>query len=385
MTRRELARIAAGGAALLGTSKRQARAQTAKYTGALDGFESKVDPVAFDPVAYTLQLHDAAPLRLTFRAKDRKQAEAWQKQLRPKLVELLGSFPRKPAPLQPQTLEVRDFPGYRREKFVFQSRPGVAVLGYLLTPNTGKAPHAAVICIPGHGRGVDDIVGIDERGQDRTTKVDYQYDYAIQATEHGMAAVAIEPMAFGCRRDAKTKAGGLGRSACQPAAGAALLLGETMIGWRVHEVMRTIDWIATRPELDSARVGCMGVSGGGMATLFSAALDPRIKASLVSCYLNTFRDCVMSLSHCIDNYVPGILNWAEMYDVAGLIAPRAVFYESGERDNIFPVAASRASFERIKRMYEVFGVPANTEQEVFDRPHSFWGKRGLPFLARTLA
>ena len=385
MTRRELARIAAGGAALLGTGKRQARAQTVKYTGALDGFESKVDPAAFDPVAYTLQLHDAAPLRLTFRAKDRKQAEAWQKQLRPKIVELLGSFPRKPAALQPQTLEVRDFPGYRREKFVFQSRPGVAVLGYLLTPNTGKAPHAAVICIPGHGRGVDDIVGIDERGQDRTTKVDYQYDYAIQATEHGMAAVAIEPMAFGCRRDAITKAGGLGRSACQPAAGAALLLGETMIGWRVHEVMRTIDWIATRPELDAARVGCMGVSGGGMATLFSAALDPRIKASLVSCYLNTFRDCVMSLSHCIDNYVPGILNWAEMYDVAGLIAPRAVFYESGERDNIFPVAASRASFERIKRMYEVFGVPANTEQEVFDRPHSFWGKRGLPFLERSLA
>jgi dienelactone hydrolase len=343
-----------------------------------------VDPVAFDPVAYTLQLHDAAPLRLTFRAKDRRQAEAWQKQLRPKIVELLGSFPRKPAALQPQTLEVRDFPGYRREKFVFQSRPGVGVLGYLLTPNTGKAPHAAVICIPGHGRGVDDIVGIDEHGQDRTTKVDYQYDYAIQAVEHGMAAVAIEPMAFGCRRDAKTKAGGLGRSACQPAAGAALLLGETMIGWRVHEVMRTIDWIETRRELDSARVGCMGVSGGGMATLFAAALEPRIKAALVSCYLNTFRDCVMSLSHCIDNYIPGILNWAEMYDVAGLIAPRAAFYESGERDNIFPVAASRASFERIRKMYEVFGVPASTEQEVFDRPHSFWGKRGLPFLARNL-
>ena len=75
------------------------------------------------------------------------------------------------------------------------------VLGYLLTPKSGKAPHPTMVCVPGHGRGVDDIVGIDEKGQDRTDKAGYQHDFAIQVAEHGMAAVAIEPMAFGCRRD----------------------------------------------------------------------------------------------------------------------------------------------------------------------------------------
>ena len=75
-----------------------------------------------------------------------------------------------------------------------------------------------------------------------------------------------------------------------------------------RSVMRTIDWIESRPELDAKRVGCMGISGGGTCTLFSAALEPRIKAAFVSGYLNTFRDCIMSVSHCIDNYVPGILN-----------------------------------------------------------------------------
>jgi hypothetical protein len=239
--------------------------------------------------------------------------------------------------------------------------------------------------LPGHGRGVDDIVGIDDKGQDRTAKEGYQYDFAIQAVEHGMAVVAIEPMAFGCRRDALTKSHNLTASACQPTAGAALLLGQTMIGWRVFDVMRTIDWIETRPELDPHRVGCMGISGGGTCTTFSAALEPRIRAALVSGYLNTFRDSVMSVSHCIDNYVPGILNWAEMYDVAGLIAPRPLFVESGERDNIFPIAASRASFARVKKVYEVFEAPKLTDQETFDGPHSFWGKRGLPFLARYLA
>ena len=93
----------------------------------------------------------------------------------------------------------------------------------------------------------------------------------------------------------------------------------------------------------------------------------------------------MSLSHCIDNYVPGILNWAEMYDVAGLIAPRPLFAESGEKDNIFPIAASRESFARVKKVYELFGAAGVLEQETFDGPHSFWGVKGVPFLARHLA
>ncbi len=382
MTRRDLARLAAGAAAFF--QRRRATAAAAPYTGALDGFENKVNMSAFDPVLYTLKAHDAAPLRLTFRATDRLQAEAWQQQLRPKIAELVGGFPAQRAALQPRTLEVKDYPGYRREKFVFESAPGAGVLGYLLTPKAGKAPFPAVICIPGHGRGVDDIVGIDDQGRDRTVKVAYEYDYAIQVVEHGMAAVAIEPMGFGCRRDARSKAHSLQASACQPVAGSALLLGQTLIGWRVYDIMRTIDWMESRPELDVKRVGCMGCSGGGTATLFAAALDPRIQAALVSSYLNIFRECVMSISHCIDNYIPGILNWAEMYDVAGLICPRPLFVESGERDNIFPIAASRESFQRVKKMYEVFGVPGNIGQEVFDGPHGFSGKLGLPFLAKHL-
>ena len=72
---------------------------------------------------------------------------------------------------------------------------------------------------------------------------------------------------------------------------------------------------------------------------------------MVSGYLNTFRDSVGSLAHCVDNYVPGILNWAEMHDVAGLIAPRPLFVESGEQDNIFPIAASIASFRDVRGIY----------------------------------
>jgi hypothetical protein len=149
--------------------------------------------------------------------------------------------------------------------------------------------------------------------------------------------------------------------------------------------MRTIDWIETRKELDAKRIACMGISGGGTCTVFSTAIEPRIRAAMVSGYLNTFRDSVFSIAHCIDNYVPGILNWAEMYDVAGLIAPRPLFIESGDKDDIFPIGASRSSFDRVRKVYAAFGAAELAEQEVFAGPHAFHGVRGLPFLAKHLA
>jgi dienelactone hydrolase len=199
-----------------------------------------------------------------------------------------------------------------------------------------------------------------------------------------MAAVAIEPMAFGCRRDRLNAQRGLAQKGCEPVAGGALMLGQTLIGWRVWDVMRTADYIATRDDLDASRVGCMGISGGGTATLFAAALEPRLRVAMVSGYLNTFRDSVGSLAHCVDNYVPGIMNWAEMHDVAGLIAPRPMFVESGEQDRIFPVQSSVESFRAVRDIYRVFGAEDRIEQEVFPDEHAFWGKRGIPFLARQL-
>jgi dienelactone hydrolase len=381
ITRRQFEKIAT--ATAIASGVRRSKAAT-KYTGPLDGFEDKVKMDDFDPVRYTLNLHDAAPMELAFKPGTRRQTELWQKKLTAKVIELLGGFPKQKSPLNSQTLEIREFPGYTREKFVFESRPGMPVLGYRLLPKGAKAPVATVICIPGHGRGVDDVVGIDPEGNDRTQRVFYEYDFAIQAVEQGLAAVAIEPLGFGCRRDARNKAKGLEQKACEPVAGSALLLGQTMIGWRVWDIMRTVDWIETRPELDAKRVGCIGISGGGTCSLFSAALEPRIKAAMVSCYLNTFRSCIMSLSHCIDNYVPGILNWAEMYDVAGLIAPRPFFSEAGEKDAIFPIEASIESFKKVKAIYDVFGAGAEAQQETFDGPHSFWGKKGMPFMAEKL-
>src|SRR5579871_5602071 len=107
-TRRDLARVAAAsGAALLQGGRAAAQnMEEKKYGGALEGSEGKVDPDSFDPVLYTRKLYETAPLKLTFHAENRKQAEIWQKKLRPKIAELVGGFPAQRAPLAAQTLEV---------------------------------------------------------------------------------------------------------------------------------------------------------------------------------------------------------------------------------------------------------------------------------------
>jgi hypothetical protein len=74
-----------------------------------------------------------------------------------------------------------------------------------------------------------------------------------------------------------------------------------------------------------------------------------------------------------------------MHDIAGLIAPRPLFVESGEKDNIFPIRASIESFTKAQEVYGVFAARDRIEQEVFPGEHSFWGKRGIPFLARHLS
>lgn len=382
-TRRDLA-LTAALFAQAGKAVAAAADEGHKYSGPLDGFENKVRMQNFDPVAWTLDRHKTAPMKMTFKAVNKRQAESWQKSFRAKVVELVGGFPETRIPLAPQTLDVADFPDYRRERFVIETRPGMMLLGVLITPKKASGPLPTVICVPGHGRGLDDVIGVDENGKTISSEKNIYHDFALQVVRQGQAAVAIENMAFGCRRDAKAIAKSLGGSVCQPTAGAALLLGETMVGWRVYDVMRTIDWIATRPELDAKRIGCMGLSGGGTVTLFSAALDTRIKAAFVSGYLNTFRDCIMSVSHCIDNYVPGILNWGEMYDVAGLIAPRPFFAESGERDPIFPLKGFLEGFAQVQSRYAVFGAKDETGSEVHGGAHEFSGKQGLPWLKGRL-
>ena len=339
----------------------------------------------FDTLAYTLEQYDSNIPSMSFSASTYGEAHKWQGELRAKLIELMGGFPSERCDLKAETLEVKEFEDYTRESVVFQSRENMSVFAYMLIPKIQmrkKLP--AILCFHGHGRGVDDIVGMQADGSMREKLGGYQMDFALQCVRHGYVALAVEQFGFGRRRDEAAKRSGPGVSSCQPASGAALLLGQTMIGWRVYDGIRALDYLETRPEVDARRIGAMGISGGGTTSFHLAAVDQRVSAAVVSGYFNTFRDSIMSISHCIDNYIPGILRYAEMYDLAGLIAPRALFVESGTKDSIFPYRATLRSFDKAKAIYQVFGAEDQIGIEVFEGEHSFHGVGAFRFLEKHL-
>lgn len=347
-----------------------------------------------DPQVYARKRFEGARPALAWKAGTTAEMRAWQTKTRRKIRDLIGGVSVPRTPLRAAIHEVREFPQYRRETVRFESRPGLEVFAYLLTPEKaavsgeaerrGKIP--AVLCLPGHGRGVDSIVGVAEDGSQRPfgAWAEYQADFALQCVAHGYAALAIEQISFGRRRDAQANRAGSGASSCNRDSPAALMLGETMTGWRVWDAMRALDYLQSRPDVDGSRLATMGISGGGLTSLWTAALDERVKVAVVSGYLNSFRDSILAVDHCIDNYVPGILNVIEMDDLPGLVAPRALFAESGSRDPIFPLPAFRRAVTRATDIYREFGVPELFGSEVFEGDHQFHGTGAFAYLAKTL-
>jgi len=342
------------------------------------------DPL-LDTMSYSMRAYGENRPAMAFDSKTLGEAEVWQKKLRRKLVTLLGGFPRERVPLRPRSLGIDEFDGYTRETVLFRSRKGMSVFAYMLLPRPlPPGPLPAVLCLHGHGRGVDDIVGIEEDGSMREGYGGYQNDFALQCVDHGYATLAIEQFGFGHRRDERSRASGAGASSCQPTSGTALLLGETMIGWRVYDGIRSLDYLQSMDEVDPRRIAVMGISGGGTTSFYLAAVDRRVRAAVISGYFNTYRDSIISVSHCMDNYIPGILKYAEMHDIAGLIAPRALFAESGTEDSIFPVRATRLAVRKARGIYRVFGCPERVGLEVFDGEHQFHGKGAFKFLDKWL-
>jgi dienelactone hydrolase len=358
----------------------QAPAQVSPADIAPDLAERQLDSQVF-----SLSEYDAITPALHFAATGADSARAWQKTVRARLIERLGGFPETRAALRPEVLESRDFDAYTRDRVVFQTRENLSAIGYLLLPKDRPRPLPAIVCFSGHGRGVDDIVGIAPDGTQQLARgTGYAKEYALQCVEHGYATLALEQLGFGARRDAAARKAGPAENSCRPAACAALLFGQTMIGLRVWDAMRAIDYLATRPEVDMQRIATLGASGGGTTSLFTAALDDRVRVGVVSAYFNTFRDSIVCISHCPDNYVPGLVRDMEMSDVAGLVAPRALFIESGRLDRIFPIEGSRRSVEHAKQIYDSLGVPERLGYEIHDGAHEFHGVGAFEFLRRMI-
>ena len=346
--------------------------------------DNKAQPSS-DSLDYSRFRYDQAARSLKFPLNDQEKWSSWRKNARNELTRLIGL----PQPLTTQrpAPEVRfdsavARPGYSRQFVRIQTRPGMLAVGWLLMPDKITGPLPAIICLPGHGRGADEIVGIDEKGRDNENIETYQHNFALQCVRRGYATLALEMIGFGHRRDAAARKRGAGASSCMPAAGAALMLGESMVGWRVWDVIRSIDWLASLSDVDSTRIGLMGISGGGTVASYAAALDDRVSMTMLSGSFCTFRDSIFSVAHCIDNYVPGILNYFEVSDLAALIAPRLLFCESGSQDDIFPEAGAREAFGESLKTYKAMNAADHLSLDIFNAGHVFDGRQAFPWIEK---
>jgi dienelactone hydrolase len=323
-----------------------------------------------------------------FHARSPAAARRWQRAVRRALAAGIGFQQTPRVASAPRRIERVDCGDYVREKVVLRTAPHTAMPVYLLFPNKAPRPLPVVIAFHGHGYGVKDIVGLWEDGAERRTPDGYHKDFAVALCRRGFAVVAPEISCFGERQTdfshLNTTIGQGVPGTCVHTAMLAFHLGGSVVGLRVRDGKRLVDYLVARRDLDAARLGAMGISGGGMHTFFSTCLDPRIKACVISGYFATFKDSILAMHHCPCNFVPGLHQFGEMGDLAGLIAPRPLLVEAGTYDCIFPLRAVRNGVRRARAAYRVFGCPERVELDVFEGRHQISGRRAYDFLWRHL-
>ena len=307
---------------------------------------------------------------------------AWQGKLRRKLRELVGEMPKKRVPLKVRSLWKQQHPLGTIEKIAFRAEPRSDVLAYVCLPKKAAPPYPWFVCVQGHSTGMHNSIGVDREDEFKKIEVAGDRDFGLGCMRRGIAALCIEQRSFGLRREQvqKMKA----KHGCHDATMHALMLGRTLCGERVFDVDRGIDYLETRGDVDFSKLGVMGNSGGGTISVFAAALLPRLRFAMPSCYFCTFRDSIMSIGHCMDNYVPHLLRYAEMPDVLGLFAPRPVVVVAGKDDAIFPVKAVRKAFRDFKRIYKAAGAEKNCHLVVGPEGHRFYAELAWPKMLREL-
>jgi dienelactone hydrolase len=315
-------------------------------------------------------------------------AAAWHTRkadVRNRLLASLGPMPNTAEPLQPIVLEREEREDHLLERVEFSTAAGLRVPAYVLIPKglTGRAP--AVLAWHGHGYGSREIVGLQPDGTPDDAEPGIHQHFALQLVRRGLIVIAPEIIGFGDRRlAAESRKDPRKSSSCAALSSRLLLYGRTLAGLRLFEAKRTLDYLLTREDVDPQRIGTMGFSGGGLIASLSSALDERIHATVLCAFTSTFRGSILAMNHCIDNYLPSILPHAELPELIGLIAPRALFVESGTEDTLFPANSVREAVDRLQEIYRAEGSTACLEVDMFPGKHEICGRISYDWLARML-
>lgn len=338
----------------------------------------------WSPDKYLNNLYNNTRPKFNFDVRHMDEYTRWRDGLRETFTRDLGDFPKGGVELKARVIEEREYEDYLLERVVYNGDIDLPIPAYILKPKKEPQRLPAIVACHGHGYGSREIIGLNPDGTDNHGDPGYQKNFGLELMKRGFLVIVPDLLGFGDRRLDEDRGKEPGASSCHMISTYLLMMGKTMSGFRVHDIMRTIDYLGTRDDVDTNRIGCMGISGGGLVCGFVAALDERIKASVISGYTNTFIDSVMSIYHCVDNFIPGLVTHAEMPDILGLIAPRPLLIESGTEDPIFPIAAAKEAYERIEDIYRFLDAEDRIDSDFFIGDHEISGAKAYDWLVRWL-
>ena len=336
----------------------------------------------FSPWAYwQLRLAGSAPPEACPVDDLARGLDGYRERVRARLTAMLGEWP-APVPLDIEVVERDDAGPYTRERVVFDSEATMSVPAYLLVPHVRTEPGPAVLAIHGHGAGKSMVCGLDRDRDDLRAEIDeYHGDYAHQLACRGHVVLAPDLRAFGERSDWNPP----DRYDCDWNLVSATMAGFNPLTQNLWDLRCALDVLAQHPLVDPQRIGAAGLSYGGTATLFLAAIDDRVKAAVVSGYFSSWAAAHrVQWNMCGSQVLPGLLGRLEHVDLAALIAPRALLVETGTADQIFPVAAAREAFATLTKVYDALGARDRLVHDVFEAGHQWHGEQAYPFLDREL-
>ena len=323
---------------------------------------------------YLQQMLSKGQQKYAFRSDYPGGFEGWQKQARPVIRKLIGLDKMSEQvgnhDFKVKLGQIEDLGEYTRQRGQIETEPHVQIKFWLLKPKKG-GPFPLAIFPHGHdSRGYDTSAGVYHDKEHRARGLSGDRDVAVQAVKRGFLAIApaTRGLADSGLPDPEGRHGDRG---CRAQLMHCLLAGRTAIGERVWDMQRIIDWAATLPEADTSDVLMMSNSGGGVTTLYTAACDERITIAVPSCSFSTYTSPNGYIYHCDCNLVPGILEFGEMGDVAGLIAPRHLLAVNGRKDSLHSFADINRSAQRAQAIFTAAGCP--------DRFEHRWGKQGHRF------
>lgn len=278
--------------------------------------------------------------------------EILQRELRRSLIRSIGGLPERDGIPPARITATIDGGDYLVEKLVYESFPGYFVSALVYRPKRIDFPRPAVLSPCGHS-----TVGKAEPT--------YQILH-INLVKRGYVVLTYDPVGQGER--SQFWDAGKGRSMFNLVCGehAVLgnplyLIGTSLARYRIWDGLRALDYLASRPEVDATRIGCVGNSGGGNLTAYIAALEPRVTAAAICCYITTLRRRMGNRIQEDPSADPeqdffGFIS--EGIDHAGLLAlraPRPTLLGTARYD-FFPIEGARESFAEARRLFEVAGV-----------------------------